>query len=489
MIMLYTIAFLVAAPVLFAGYTVSKLNEPHGLSVTLPSSQGHSHMSFRDDGQRHIQSHDSETMHHNFTETMHQNFTECDFGHLKFPGWWKDGVCLGMKEECCYENNIWVFHNFTACDASQTKRHGEWDLGYCHSNDISKCCGDWYNFTSCDESKNLEPWPNLWKDGVCSGFVEDCCYYHGSLNSYTFTTCLDTQRKIPEGWRYGADHCYGFSLYDCCGTPENVTSCNATLSLEPWPGMWKDGVCFGLIQECCYENDGFNSYFFPTCFESQTKIPGVWEDGQCFAHNVSLCCAIPQQFTRCEGSLEPVPDAWKNGACLGLLEKCCYERNSFDLTAYTSCPASQKAIPREWSNGECYAYNLLECCGTPKKFSICTESLKPFPDLWKDGACFGLLEECCYDGDSSEMHTFTSCLESQEKISDEWFFGECYGYDLEECCETPKNFTACVEPERSKPDAWKDGACFGSHDTCCSGSETLYGGLVVAILMAITTLL
>ena len=155
-------------------------------------------------------------------------------------------------------------------------------------------------------------------------------------------------------------------------------------------------------------------YFFPTCFESQAKIPGnKWKDDTCYALNVSLCCATPQTFTRCEGSLEQVPDLWKDGVCFGLLEECCYERFSDVLTVYTSFAESQKEIPGEWYNGECYAYSLVECCMAPQSITACKEPQKQLlPGLWKDGVCLGFVEECCYVEDVSEQSTFTSCSES-----------------------------------------------------------------------------
>ena len=140
-------------------------------------------------------------------------------------------------------------------------------------------------------------------------------------------------------------------------------------------------------------------------------------------------------------------------------------------------------------DGQCYAYNIVECCGTPQRFSDCEGFLEQYPDMWNNSTCYGLLEECCCEESSSKMRTFTSCVESQEQISEAWRDGKCYGHSLEEYCESPYLFTACEEPEKPVPGAWMDGVCYGLKPQYCSSSETLLSGIVIAFMIGWTLMI
>ena len=272
--MLFIKISIVAAQVLFVSYAGARLHAPR--AVTMSSSFMHNsmHMPFQGSSSNDNDDDDDDSMgqfHNNnnynnddddssgmntTTDTMMLNVTACDDGYLRFPGCWKDDVCFGAYDKCCYKNSTSIYHNFTACPESQIPHAGMWDMmgGYCHSNDVSNCCGTPEQRTDCNSTMmtttngSLEPRPGVWMDGVCFGLITDCCYDNDGMTYHHFSTCLDNHVQIPGMWNDNARECIARSMSSCCAPRQNITDCGG--SVQPMSNMWQDGVCFGLVEEC-----------------------------------------------------------------------------------------------------------------------------------------------------------------------------------------------------------------------------------------------
>jgi hypothetical protein len=271
-----------------------------------------------------------------------QNFTECPDSTKPWPGGeWIDGVCSGLKEECCFYEDGVLYHTFPNCFESQEQIPGQWYSGTCTATRLSECCGTRKKFTSCADA-STDPWPGGWSNGLCYGYsAYDCCYTENGFTLWNFSACYESQEKILANWVN--DTCMAYSLSTCCSTLQNDTlpsnvvyRCEAPLGplrenwsinnysptgrvcyntnasccgpiqditscpnySEYWPGGFVKGLCKGYSPlDCCYTEDGSTIWNFHGCYEGQQKIGKYWVGDTCAAVSRSKCCQSSKNST------------------------------------------------------------------------------------------------------------------------------------------------------------------------------------------------
>lgn len=443
-------------------------------------------------------------------------FRNCTEPAKAFPGLWTEGICLGYSEkDCCLIEDGHTYFTFTNCSDSQGKIVGEWEGFKCKHYTVSECCGPLPTVTSsncpisdyvwpcdgpcCGVQQNwtfcppkTERWPVGWSNDVCFGLMEECCYAPDSIYfSHRFPACYENQRPIPGKWdQYGL--CTGVYLSECCGVPENIYSCPE--SYERWPVGWNDDVCFGFLQECCYNADLFDYYDFPSCYESQEKILEKWEGDICNARRVSDCCSdTPQNFDNCTEFVYEWPcsgnccaeqhkfnscpppsvqmPGWTDDGCVGRMTDCCHIDDGNDMYTYTSCPESQQKILENWFDDSCKASSMSTCCAMMQSFTKCSKETQPWPGKWHDGVCLGSFDDCCYEQTHTKYYNFPACFESQEQIPGRWMDSMCTATTLSDCCHG--TFTTV------------DGLVYFSSSSKVGSSIS---GLVVGIVVALASI-
>jgi hypothetical protein len=140
----------------------------------------------------------------------------------------------------------------TKCEAPLGPIREHWSYGACYDSAYAPCCGPAQNFTTCSGYGN-DPLPDVWKNGVCSGFsVFDCCFEENGFVEWVYTDCPDNQVKIDYLWSYGVNGtCTGNYVSDCCETQYIYTDC-PTYYEKKTNGEWVDGLCYGASElDCC----------------------------------------------------------------------------------------------------------------------------------------------------------------------------------------------------------------------------------------------
>ena len=108
--------------------------------------------------------------------------------------------------------------------------------------------------------------------------------------------CVYPEGKLSENWLINPDSPSGESCVRantdriCCGPLQNIYGCPE--GYYAWPGSWPNGVCKGYsANNCCYFEDGYTQWDFPTCFDPDVKILNNWVGDTCTAYYYWDCCA------------------------------------------------------------------------------------------------------------------------------------------------------------------------------------------------------